>query len=99
MMLAQPMGLAGGGLCQLGDGTAKACSDPDDEVQILISICSTLQQVEAFLATIINSFGHLLMKIRINVLGVEFRILQHCNDLFQLSSSPPWETRSIIVCT
>ena len=25
MMLAQPMGLAGGGLCQLGDGTAKAC--------------------------------------------------------------------------
>jgi hypothetical protein len=25
----------------------------------------------------------------INVLGVEFRILQHCNDLFQLTCSPP----------
>ena len=59
------------------------------EVQILISICSTLQQVEAFYATIVNSVGHSLMKIGINVLGVEFRILQHLNDLFQLSCSPP----------
>jgi hypothetical protein len=32
------------------------------------------------------------MKIRINVLGVKFRILQHCNDLFQLSCSPPVES-------
>ncbi len=59
------------------------------EVKILISICCTLPQVEAFYATIVNSLGHSLMKIRINVLGVKFRVLQHCNDLFQLSCSPP----------
>jgi hypothetical protein len=35
----------------------------NQEVQILISICSTLKQVEASYAT----FGYSLMKIRINV--------------------------------
>ena len=77
------------------------------EVQILISICSTLPQVEAFYATIINSFGHTLMQIRVDVLGVEVRMLKHSNDLFQLSSSPPvvchWfelvQNKYIQVCT
>ena len=72
----------------------------NSEVQILVSICRTLPQVEAFYATIVNSFGHSLMKIGINVLGVELRILQHLNDLFQLSCSPPVEKKpSNLACT
>ena len=59
--------------------------------QYVPQFCYTLPQVEAFYATIVNSFGHSLMKIGINVFGVEFRILQHLNDLFQLSCSPPVE--------
>jgi len=59
------------------------------EVEILISISRTLPQVKTLNATIINGFGHSLMQIRVDVLGVEIRMLKHSNDLFQLCSSPP----------
>ncbi len=79
----------------------------NSEVEILISISRTLPQVEALNATIINSFGHTLMQIRVDVLGVKIRMLKHSNDLFQLCSSPPavctWfervQTVYVCVCT
>jgi hypothetical protein len=69
------------------------------EVQILISIFHTLQQVEAFYATIINSFGHSLMKIRIMSLESNSGL---CSISMTFSSSAAvhlWESPSIIVCT
>ncbi len=49
----------------------------------------SISQSEMTLQHLHHSQTSLLMKIRINVLGLEFRILQHCNDLFQLSCSLP----------
>ena len=62
------------------------------QVEILVSISLTLPHVEALDAAILDCLVHSLMQVRIYILRIEFRVLQHSNNLFELLLSPSGQT-------